>query len=226
MNTRRTVAVVGVVGEVGPSDSPQPGSARLSTTAKALADMPSEYRNQERRLRWAHGDRSVHMSTSLDGFVAGPQISVEQPMGAGGERLHEWMFAPSDPADIETAAEMFATRTTGAVVIGRRTFDVGEQPWGEDGTFHVPCFVVTHRAAPTLVKGKTSFTFVTEGLEHALALNSSGHEPFCPRQASPIWPIECPGVVDARGSALPHRALGHVRAVTGGMPSASFRSRS
>ena len=112
----------------------------------------------------------VHMSTSLDGFVAGPDISVEQPMGVGGERLHEWMFTPSDPTDIETAAEMFSTRTTGAVVIGRRTFDVGEQPWGEDGTFHVPCFVVTHRAAPTLVKGKTSFTFVTEGLEHALAL--------------------------------------------------------
>jgi len=110
------------------------------------------------------------MSTSLDGFVAGPDISVEQPMGVGGERLPEWMFAPSDPTDIETAAEMFSTRTTGAVVIGRRTFDVGEQPWGEDGTFHVPCFVVTHRAAPTLVKGKTSFTFVTEGLEHALAL--------------------------------------------------------
>jgi dihydrofolate reductase len=110
------------------------------------------------------------MSTSLDGFVAGPDVSAEQPMGAGGERLHEWMFAPSDPADIETAAEMFSTRTTGAVVIGRRTFDVGEQPWGDDGTFHVPCFVVTHRAAPTLVKGKTSFTFVTEGLEHALAL--------------------------------------------------------
>jgi dihydrofolate reductase len=116
------------------------------------------------------GTVRVHMSTSLDGFVAGPDISVEQPMGVGGERLHEWMFAPSNPTDIETAAEMFSTRTTGAVVIGRRTFDVGEQPWGEDGTFHVPCFVVTHRAAPTLVKGKTSFTFVTEGLEHALAL--------------------------------------------------------
>ena len=116
------------------------------------------------------GTVRVHMSTSLDGFVAGPDISVEQPMGVGGERLPEWMFAPADPTDIETAAEMFSTRTTGAVVIGRRTFDVGEQPWGEDGTFHVPCFVVTHRAAPTLVKGKTSFTFVTEGLEHALAL--------------------------------------------------------
>ena len=112
----------------------------------------------------------AHMSMSLDGFVTGPDVSVEQPMGAGGERLHEWLFGASNPADIETAAEMFSTRTTGAVVMGRRTFDVGERPWGEDGTFHMPCFVLTHRAAPTLVKGKTSFTFVTEGPEHALAL--------------------------------------------------------
>ena len=116
------------------------------------------------------GTVRVHMSASLDGFVAGPDVSVEQPMGVGGERLHEWMFAASDATDIETAAEMFSTRTTGAVVMGRRTFDVGEQPWGEDGAFHLPCFVLTNRAAPTLVKGKTSFTFVTEGPERALAL--------------------------------------------------------
>ena len=116
------------------------------------------------------GTVRAHMSTSLDGFVTGPDVSVDQPMGVGGERLHEWMFAASDATDIETAAEMFSTRTTGAVVMGRRTFDVGEQLWGEDGTFHLPCFVLTHRAAPTLVKGKTSFTFVTEGSERALAL--------------------------------------------------------
>ena len=116
------------------------------------------------------GTVRAHMSTSLDGFVTGPDVSVEQPMGVGGERLHEWMFAPSDPTDIETAAEMFSTRTTGAVVMGRRTFDVGERPWGEDGAFQLPCFVITHRSAPTLVKGKTSFIFVTEGPDRALAL--------------------------------------------------------
>ncbi len=116
------------------------------------------------------GTVRVHMSASLDGFVTGPDVSVEQPMGVGGERLHEWMFAASDATDIETAAEMFSTRTTGAVVMGRRTFDVGEQPWGEDGAFYMPGFVLTNRAAPTLVKGKTSFTFVTEGPERTLAL--------------------------------------------------------
>ena len=70
------------------------------------------------------GTVRVHMSTSLDGFVTGPDVSVEQPMGVGGERLHEWMFAASDATDIEKAAEMFSTRTTGAFVIGRRTFDL------------------------------------------------------------------------------------------------------
>jgi dihydrofolate reductase len=75
-----------------------------------------------------------------------------------------------DATDIETATEIFSTRTTGAVVVGRRTIDLGEQPWGEDGTFHLPCFVLTHRTAPTLFKGKTSFTFVTEGPERAQAL--------------------------------------------------------
>ena len=72
----------------------------------------------------------AHMSMSLDGFVAGPDVSVEQPMGVGGERLHEWMFGATDAGDIATAAEMFSTRTTGAVVMGRRTFDVGERTVG------------------------------------------------------------------------------------------------
>ena len=58
---------------------------------------------------------------------------------------------------------MFSPRTTGAVIMGRRTFDVGEEPWGKDGTFHLPWFVVTHRPADRLVKGPTSFTCVTDG---------------------------------------------------------------
>ena len=112
----------------------------------------------------------VHMSMSLDGFVAGPNVRVEHPMGEGGERLHEWMFGGAgDPADARVAAEMFSTETVGAVVMGRTTFTVGEAAWGVDGTFGVPCFVVTHRAAETLVKGPTTFTFVTDGIESALA---------------------------------------------------------
>lgn len=116
------------------------------------------------------GKVQSQMSMSLDGFVTGPEVSSENPMGVGGERLHQWMFDPHrDPRDAEVAAEMLAPSTTGAVIIGRRTFDLGEGPWGEDGTFHLPCFVLTHRPAAKLVKGPTSFTFVTDGIQDALA---------------------------------------------------------
>ena len=113
----------------------------------------------------------LHMSMSLDGFIAGPNVDVERPMGDGGERLHEWLSTggEGDPRDAEVASEMFATETTGAVVMGRRTFDVGEGPWGDDGTFGLPCFVLTHTPAETLVKGATTFTFVTDGIDSALA---------------------------------------------------------
>jgi dihydrofolate reductase len=115
------------------------------------------------------GTVRAHMSMSLDGYVAGPDVSREHPMGVGGERLHQWLFGGGDPRDAEVAAGMFAPATTGAVIMGRRTFEVGEAPWGEDGTFHLPCFVVTHRPAETRVKGPTTFTFVTDGIEAALA---------------------------------------------------------
>lgn len=112
----------------------------------------------------------VHMSISLDGFVTGPDVGPDQAMGVGGDRLHEWLFSSSDPRDKEVAAAMNSTETTGAVVMGRHTFDLGEPHWGEGGTFHLPVFVITHRAAPTLVKKTTRFTFVTDGPERALAL--------------------------------------------------------
>jgi dihydrofolate reductase len=117
------------------------------------------------------GNVVLYMSTSLDGFIAGPNVDVDRPMGEGGERLHEWLSTGStaDPRDAEVASEMFATETTGAVVMGRRTFDVGEGPWGDDGTFGMPCFVLTHTPAETLVKGATTFTFVTDGIDSALA---------------------------------------------------------
>lgn len=110
----------------------------------------------------------VFMSMSLDGFVAGPDVGVEHPMGLGGERLHAWLDG-TDPKDAEVAGRMFSTATTGAVIMGRRTFTVGEGPWGDDGTFGLPCFVVTHRAAAPVVKGPTTFAFVTGGVEQALS---------------------------------------------------------
>lgn len=112
------------------------------------------------------GKVMLDMSMSLDGFIAGPNVGVELPMGEGGERLHEWLFnTAASEVDAEVAQEMLAT--TGAVVLGRRTFEVGVGEWG-DTPFPVPCFVLTHEAREELVKKSGTFTFVTTGIESAL----------------------------------------------------------
>ncbi len=100
----------------------------------------------------------VDVSMSLDGFVAGPDVTVDQPMGEGGERLHEWLFATGSDVDDEVAREMRAT--TGAIVLGRRTFDVGIGEW-EDTPYPVPCFVLTHEPREPRVEKSGTFTFVT-----------------------------------------------------------------
>lgn len=129
------------------------------------------------------------ISISLDGFVAGPNPSLEQPLGEGGDRLHEWAFAATawreshgleggeTNADSDIIQESLLAM--GAVVMGRKMFSGGEGPWeddpradgwwGDDPPFHVPVFVLTHHARETkLMEGGTSFTFVTEGIEAAL----------------------------------------------------------
>ena len=125
---------------------------------------------------------------SLDGFVAGPDASLEQPLGEGGEQLHEWAtglaswrarhgLAGGEPgADDELMDETLAR--TGAVIMGRRMFSGGEGPWeddpnadgwwGEEPPFRVPVFVLTHHAREPLEKRGTTFTFVTAGIEAAL----------------------------------------------------------
>ncbi|HEX6450847.1 MAG TPA: dihydrofolate reductase family protein [Trebonia sp.] len=119
----------------------------------------------------------LDMSMSLDGFVAGPGPRVGVPLGDGGQRLHDWMFSGrTDPgkaleggqaADVNgaVARELFAT--TGAVLMGRRIFELGIGPWA-DTPFPVPCFVLTHHAPEDLVMASGTFTFVTEGLAAAL----------------------------------------------------------
>lgn len=129
------------------------------------------------------------ISISLDGFVAGPNQTLEQPLGEGGERLHEWAVRLASfrerhgleggerDSDDELVAE--SLRATGAVVMGRRMFSGGDGPWdedpnadgwwGDDPPFHVPVFVLTHHPRETVVKeGGTSFVFVTDGIEAAL----------------------------------------------------------
>lgn len=102
----------------------------------------------------------IDMSPSLDGYAAGNGVSVEQPFGDAGHRLHRWLsFEATEPSaeDVAAATRMF--EKAGAVIIGRRMFDVGIGHWGDDGAFGKPCFVVTHRPAEPLVKGPTTFEF-------------------------------------------------------------------
>jgi dihydrofolate reductase len=112
------------------------------------------------------GKVTANVSMSLDGFIAGPNVRIDNPMGDGGERLHEWMFPPKGNYQ-EVAAEIF--KNVGAVIVGREMFDLGEEPWGDNPPFHMPVFVLTHRSKEKLVKeGGTTFTFVTDGIESAL----------------------------------------------------------
>jgi dihydrofolate reductase len=129
------------------------------------------------------------ISVSLDGFVAGRNATLEQPLGEGGEQLHEWVVRLATwreahglsggerNADSDVLAESIAS--TGAVVMGRRMFSGGEGPWsddpnadgwwGETPPFRVPVFVVTHHQRETVEKqGGTTFAFVTDGAEAAL----------------------------------------------------------
>ena len=109
-------------------------------------------------------------SMSLDGFIAGPNVSVTNGLGDGGERLHDWMFAERTGEESE-ASEIEQFATTGAVLMGRTMLDVGVDAWGENPAFHAPVYVVTHRPAATIVKaGGTSYTFVTDGPAAALGL--------------------------------------------------------
>ena len=129
------------------------------------------------------------LSVSLDGFVAGPNQSVEEPLGAGGERLHDWALrlaawrAPhgleGGEVDASTPVVEESLANAGAVLMGRNMFGGGPGPWGadpwrgwwgENPPFHVPVFVLTHHARePLVMEGGTTFTFVTAGIEPALA---------------------------------------------------------
>ncbi len=122
----------------------------------------------------------AQLSISLDGFVAGPDDGVDNPIGTGGEQVHEWAFglrswrAPhgmeggSEGASDDVMAALVAR--PGAAVMGRRMYDHGEEPWGPEPPFHHPVFVVTHRERPPReCEGGTTFHFVTEGVAAAVA---------------------------------------------------------
>ncbi|MFP1626456.1 dihydrofolate reductase family protein [Streptomyces sp. 5K101] len=119
------------------------------------------------------------ISVSLDGFIAGPNDSRDNPLGDRGERLHEWVYplagwremhgldGGATGPDSDLVKE--AVQRAGAYVMGRRMFDHGEGPWGDEPPFHAPVFVVTHEEREPLEKrGGTTFTFVTGGVAEAV----------------------------------------------------------
>lgn len=105
----------------------------------------------------------VDISPSMDGYIAGKEVTEQAPFGDAGHRLHRWIGL--DGGEPTATDRDHATRTfanTGAFVLGRRMFDVGINTWGDDGAFGTPCFVVTSRPRAQLVRGATTFNFVAD----------------------------------------------------------------
>jgi dihydrofolate reductase len=135
------------------------------------------------------GKLTLDISMSLDGYIAGPNQTLEEPLGEGGEGLHEWVFGlkswrerhglAGGETNVDSEVVEESIRNTAATVMGRRMFSGGEGPWqddpnadawwGDDPPFHHPVFVLTHHAREPLTKqGGTTFTFVTDGIQAAL----------------------------------------------------------
>jgi dihydrofolate reductase len=131
----------------------------------------------------------VNITMSLDGFVAGPNQNERDPLGVGGEQLHQWLVslkAFRETHGGEDGGEVNASTpiaegilgNVGATIKGRNMFGGGPGPWGEDGwkgywgdnpPYHHPVFVLTnHPRDPLEMKGGTTFHFVTDGIAPAL----------------------------------------------------------
>src|SRR3954449_8482250 len=130
----------------------------------------------------------LDITTSLDGYVAGPHPTLEKPLGEGGELLHEWLFRLAsfraahgmEGGEVNEDTPVFEESLgAGATIMGRRMFSGGEGPWesdpnangwgGDDPPFHTPVFVLTpHAREPLELSGGTTFFFVTDGLPAAL----------------------------------------------------------
>jgi dihydrofolate reductase len=129
----------------------------------------------------------LNITMSLDGYVAGPDQSMENPLGVGGEQLHDWIVplrAWRESHGMEGGEENASTPFAdiiggaGATIMGRNMFGGGPGPWaddswkgwwGDDPPFHHPVFVLTHHSRePVQMEGGTTFHFVTDGIESAL----------------------------------------------------------
>jgi dihydrofolate reductase len=130
----------------------------------------------------------VTITMSLDGFVAGPDQSEEQPLGVGGEQLHQWLVSlqafreghgeQGGEVNASTPIAEGILGNVGATIMGRNMFGGGPGPWGhdpwrgwwgDDPPYHSPVFVLTrHAREPLELQGGTTFYFVTDGIESAL----------------------------------------------------------
>ena len=135
----------------------------------------------------------AHISVSADGYVAGPNQSLDNPLGEGGESLHDWVVVlatwrehhgrEGGEVNASTAVMDEATANVGAQIMGRGMFGGGpggwgDDPWpgwwGDDPPFHMPVFVLTHHEREPLTLTDTTFTFVTDGIEAALEQAKAG----------------------------------------------------
>jgi dihydrofolate reductase len=142
------------------------------------------------------------MSISADGYVAGPEQSAENPLGVGGQLLHEWHLGPTKdhPVNRQVMADMLDNM--GATIMGRNMFgpirgEWGSSDWtgwwGDEPPYHCPVFILTHYPHdPIELNGGTTFHFVTNGIEsaHSQAKAAAGDRPIsiaggasCARQA-------------------------------------------
>src|ERR1700753_1270077 len=143
-------------------------------------------------------DTTCHMSISLDGFVAGPEQSRDDPLGKGGREVHTWHRGDERANDADAKAPDMLMRPRGAYIMGRNMFgpirgewdEAWDGWWGPEPPYHAPVFVLTHHARePIEMEGGTSFHFVTEGFEsaHRQAREAAGdREILIAGGASPI----------------------------------------
>jgi dihydrofolate reductase len=121
---------------------------------------------------------TCHMSISLDGFVAGPEQSLDNPLGIRGIELHRWHLGDERATDADETASQWLGRTRGAYIMGRNMFgpvrgewdDEWKGWWGDEPPYHAPVFVLTHHPhEPIEMEGGTTFYFVTDGFDAAYA---------------------------------------------------------
>ena len=159
----------------------------------------------------------AHISVSADGYVAGPNQSLENPLGEGGESLHDWVVAlqawrerhgmEGGEVNASSAIMEESLANVGAEIMGRGKFGGGPGPWddawmgwwGDEPPFHMPVFVVTHHGREPVTLADTTFTFVTDGIQSALEqarAAAAGKDVFIGGGASIINQYLAAGVVD------------------------------